>query len=51
MFNQDFTCPDLLKDIETFYLYGTITLYGSAFILILVIISMPLDWSPFARHY
>ena len=32
MFEQDFTCPALLKSHELHYLYGAITLYGPAFL-------------------
>ena len=38
-FRQDFTCPALLRiplEIIRTYLYGTITLYGSTFQLILI---------------
>ncbi len=31
MFEQDFTCPALLKDHRTVYPYGAITLYGAHF--------------------
>jgi hypothetical protein len=51
MFKQDFTCPALLEDLIYFYLYGTITHFGSAFHLILVIKIRPLAWSDFARRY
>ena len=37
MFEQDFTCPVLLKANMTFYPYRAITYYGLAFQLILVI--------------
>ena len=32
MFEQDFTCPALLKSHNRHYLYGAITLYGPAFL-------------------
>ena len=32
MFRQDYTCPALLKDNPSRYPYGTVTLYGSAFL-------------------
>jgi hypothetical protein len=32
MFRQDFTCPALLEDECLHYLYGAITLSGSAFL-------------------
>ena len=31
-FRQDFTCPALLKDERKIDPYGTVTLYGSAFL-------------------
>ena len=37
IFEQDFTCPALLEDLINFYLYGTITHFGAAFHLLLVI--------------
>ena len=67
-FRQDFTCPALLRiplEIIRTYLYGTITLYGSTFQLILIrgtshiVVLQPqscrnkigLGWSDFARRY
>ena len=38
MFRQDFTCPALLKNKNTFYLYRAITFYGLTFQTVLVII-------------
>ena len=37
MFRQDFSCPALLEDHMSFYLYGAITLYCSAFHPVLVL--------------
>ena len=51
MFEQDFTCPVLLKIIIAFYPYRAITYYGLAFQLILVIKMLTLAYSIFARHY
>jgi hypothetical protein len=51
MFKQDFTCPALLEDLIYFYLYGTITHFGTTFQKFLVIKIRPLAWSPFARRY
>jgi hypothetical protein len=31
MFRQDFTCPALLEDLNSFYPYGAITRYGVPF--------------------
>ena len=31
MFRQDFTCPALLKDFYSHYVYGTITHFGHPF--------------------
>ena len=50
-FKQDFTCPALLENKNTFYLYGTITHFGLTFQKVLVIIFLLLAWSAFARHY
>ena len=51
MFRQNFTCSALLKNNNTFYLYGTITHYGLTFQKVLVIILLLLAWSAFARRY
>ena len=51
MFEQDFTCPVLLKINIIFYPYRAITYYGLDFQLILVIIMLILACSAFARHY
>nr|AOE11738.1 hypothetical protein [uncultured bacterium] len=67
-FRQDFTCPALLRiplEIIRMYVYGTITLYGSTFQLILlygtshIVVLQPqncrnnsgLGCSDFARRY
>jgi hypothetical protein len=31
MFRQDFTCPALLKDNHSHYVYGAVTRYGRTF--------------------
>jgi hypothetical protein len=51
MFRQGFSCPALLEDKDTFYRYGAITHYGPTFQTVCVLISLPLAWSAFARHY
>ncbi len=51
MFRQGFTCPALLKDLMTFYPYGAITRFGRPFHAVRVLITKPLAWSAFARHY
>ena len=51
MFRQDCTCPVLLEDVERFYPYGAVTLYGPPFQTVLVRRSTSLAWSAFARHY
>ena len=51
MFEQDFTCPALLKDLQIIYPYGPITLYGRPFQVFPVTHCKPLAWSAFARHY
>ena len=42
MFRQDFTCPALLEDAQTFYPYGAITRYGPTFQTVPVLIRTPL---------
>ena len=42
IFRQDFTCPALLKDLRSIYVYGTITLFGRAFQLVLLFSLKPL---------
>src|SRR3954452_13300347 len=51
MFRQDFTCPALLEDMQSFYPYGAVTRYGPPFQTLPVLDRMPLAWSAFARHY
>ena len=51
IFKQDFTCPALLEDLYVFYLYGTITHFGTTFQKFPVLTYRPLAWSDFARHY
>ena len=51
MFRQDFTCPALLKELESAYPYGAITRFGPTFQTVPVELSNPLAWSAFARHY
>ena len=51
MFRQDFTCPALLKDNVSSYVYGAVTRYGQAFQLVPLYSTLPLAWSAFARHY
>ena len=50
-FRQDFTCPALLKSCKRHYPYGAVTLYGSTFQTIPVLLLQALAWSAFARHY
>ena len=51
MFEQDFTCPALLKDNSLYYVYGAITHYGQDFHLVPLNSLLPLAWSAFARRY
>ena len=51
MFRQDFTCPALLEDNGFHYAYGAVTRYGQSFQTVLLVSSLPLAWSAFARHY
>jgi hypothetical protein len=51
MFKQDFTCPVLLKDKIAFYVYRAITYFGVAFHPLLLLTTLPLGWSDFARRY
>ena len=51
MFRQDFTCPALLKDNKSSYVYGAITRYGRTFHSVRLYFLLPLAWSAFARHY
>jgi hypothetical protein len=51
IFRQDYTCPALLKDLSSFYPYGTLTLWGRPFQSVPVLNDKPLAWSAFARHY
>ena len=50
-FRQDFTCPALLKDLRSFFVYGTVTRSGRAFQRVPLHSLKPLAWSGFARHY
>jgi hypothetical protein len=51
MFRQDYTCPALLKSFNISFAYGTVTRYGQAFQLVLLLELKALAWSAFARHY
>ena len=51
MFRQDFTCPALLKDLISHYVYGAVTRYGRPFQSVPLVSIKPLAWSAFARHY
>ncbi len=51
MFRQDFTCPALLKDLQSLNPYGAITRFGAPFQALPVPDHRPLAWSAFARHY
>jgi hypothetical protein len=51
MFRQDFTCPALLKDNSSHYVYGTVTHFGHPFQSVPLVSLLPLAWSAFARHY
>ncbi len=51
MFEQDFTCPALLKDNKRNYTYRAITYYGRTFQSVLFVLELPLAWSAFARRY
>ena len=51
MFRQDCTCPALLKSCKRHYPYGAVTLYGSTFQTIPVLLLQALAWSAFARRY
>jgi hypothetical protein len=42
MFRQDFTCPALLEDQCSFYLYGAVTHYGPPFQTVPVLKQRPL---------
>src|SRR5699024_4044453 len=52
IFNQDFTCPDLLT-VHPYkpFAYGAITHYGETFQILLLDLYELLGSSPFARHY
>ena len=50
-FRQDFTCPALLEDLCSNYVYGAITHYGPPFQKVPLVSHKPLAWSAFARHY
>ena len=50
-FEQDFTCPALLKDLKPTDAYGTVTRYGRAFQRVPLFDLRPLAWSGFARRY
>ncbi len=51
MFEQDFTCPALLKDLDQNYAYGAVTQSRNAFQRLQLVQSKPLAWSAFARRY
>ena len=51
MFRQDFTCPALLKSLNSASAYGAITLYRRTFQTVLLTESKALASSAFARHY
>ena len=51
MFEQDFTCPALLKDNMQNYAYGAVTQSRNAFQRLQLVRIMPLAWSAFARRY
>ena len=50
-FRQDFTCPALLKDNRSHYVYGAVTHLGPTFQKVPLVSRLPLAWSAFARHY
>ena len=50
-FRQDFTCPALLEDNRSHYVYGAVTHYGPTFQTVPLVSRLPLAWSAFARHY
>ena len=50
-FEQDYTCPALLKAPSAVYPYGAITRYGPTFQTVPVMTDEALAWSRFARHY
>ena len=51
MFRQDFTCPALLKDFCSHYVYGAVTHFSHPFQSVPLVSQKPLAWSAFARHY
>ena len=51
MFKQDFTCPALLKNKKSFYLYRTITYFCQPFQTVPVLNFSSFGLSAFARHY
>jgi hypothetical protein len=51
MFRQGFTCPALLKDSISTSAYGAITRYGRTFQTVLLMLTEPLAYCGFARHY
>ena len=50
-FRQDFTCPALLEDLCSNYVYGAITHCGPTFQKVPLVSCKSLAWSAFARHY
>ena len=51
MFRQGFTCPALLKDPAAPFVYGAITRSGRPFQTVLLLLTKPLAYCGFARHY
>jgi hypothetical protein len=51
VFRQDCTCPALLKDNRSHYMYGAVTRYGPTFQMVPLVSRLSLAWSAFARHY
>jgi hypothetical protein len=50
-FRQDFTCPALLKDVGSHYVYGAVTHSCPTFQTVPLVLPTPLAWSAFARRY
>ena len=50
-FRQDFTCPALLEDVGSHYVYGAVTQSCPTFQTVPLVSPTALAWSAFARRY